>query len=261
MFAQRREAACGGRYATRGACGKSPAGLRILIPGYTQWSWRQRERALVFFGSFAAALGVGMFAWGTRTGAAVLAFAFGAHVVSVVDVFKQSAFPGFGRWVPVISASAGLGIGIYAPAVAVATLVAWPGIRAAAPLDGYLVNCWAYRGAVPRRGDWIWLGPTADQPPRVGRIVAQAGQVVEWSRRQWWVDGQAVRLPASVAAPDRLRELAFAVPEDHVVIAAEAGSCSPGASTAQSLLLVPRDRILGRAWAKLYPLWSRRLLP
>ena len=49
-----------------------PAGLRILVPGYAQWSWRQRERALVFFGSFAAALLVGLFAWGTRTGAAVL---------------------------------------------------------------------------------------------------------------------------------------------------------------------------------------------
>src|SRR5262245_13218377 len=70
---------------------QSPAGLGILIPGYAQWRWNQRERALVLFGSFAAALVVGAFAWGTATGAAVLAFAFAAHVVSVVDVFRQSA--------------------------------------------------------------------------------------------------------------------------------------------------------------------------
>src|SRR5262249_10916204 len=100
-----------------------------------------------------------------------------------------------------------------------------------------------------------------DPAPRVGRIVAQPGQVVEWSRQQWWVDGQAVRLPATVAAAGGLRELAFAVPEDHVVITAEAGTSAPGGWTSETLLPVPRDRILGRAWAKLYPLWSRKLLP
>src|SRR5262245_14529831 len=76
------------------------AGLRILVPGYAQWSWRQRERAAVLFGSFAMALIVATFCWGTRTGLAILAFAFGTHVVSVVDVVRQSAFPGFGRWAP-----------------------------------------------------------------------------------------------------------------------------------------------------------------
>lgn len=37
--------------------GKSRAGLKILIPGYVQWTWRQRERAAVIFGSFAMAMG------------------------------------------------------------------------------------------------------------------------------------------------------------------------------------------------------------
>ena len=70
--------AAGGRKA--GGAVERPAGLRILIPGYAQWSWRQRERGLVFFGSFAAALAVGLFTWGTGASAAILMFAFVAHV-------------------------------------------------------------------------------------------------------------------------------------------------------------------------------------
>src|SRR5689334_15841911 len=45
----------GERGARRGAHelrAKSRAGLKILIPGYVQWTWRQRERAAVLFGSF-----------------------------------------------------------------------------------------------------------------------------------------------------------------------------------------------------------------
>src|SRR3954468_18765380 len=101
-------------------------GLRVLIPGYPQWAWRQRERALVLIGSYAVALGVGLFAWGTPIGLAILAFAYGTHVVSAADAVRQGAFPGFGRWVPMISATGGLGMGIYLPAVAMATLFAWP---------------------------------------------------------------------------------------------------------------------------------------
>src|SRR5262245_6136862 len=94
---------------------KSRAGILILIPGYAQWSWRQRERALVLFGSFAVSIAVGLFCWGTPTGLAILAFAFGAHVFSVADVVRQSAFPGFGRWAPWVSASGGLALGVYVP--------------------------------------------------------------------------------------------------------------------------------------------------
>ena len=137
--------------------GRPRAGLKVLVPGYAQWSWRQRERGLVLFGSFAAALAVGGFAWGTRTGLAVLAFAFGTHVVSVVDVIRQSAFPGFGRWVPLFSASTGLGLAMYAPALALASLVAWPAYRGGSTRDAYLVDYGAYREVGPKRGDWVWL--------------------------------------------------------------------------------------------------------
>src|SRR5436305_4037899 len=117
-------------------------GLRILIPGYPQWAWRQRERALVLFGSFAASLGAGVFAWGTRPSLVILAFAFGTHVVSAADAIRQAAFPGFGRWVPVVSASAGLGLGGYGPMLALAAVRAWPGFGGGSARDGYLINPW-----------------------------------------------------------------------------------------------------------------------
>jgi hypothetical protein len=99
-------------------CGGSPAGLKILIPGYPQWSWQQRERALVLFGSYVVSLAIGLFAWGTPVGLLVLAFAYGTHVASATDVVRQQAFPGFGRWVPMISTSGGLGLGLYVPTLA-----------------------------------------------------------------------------------------------------------------------------------------------
>jgi len=238
---------------------KPSAGLRILIPGYAQWSWRQRERALVLFVSFAAALAVGLFAWGTRTGVAVLAFAFGTHVLSVVDVLKQSAFPGFGRWMPLASASGGLALGVYAPTLALATLVAWP-VAGGGPLpDGYLVNFWAYRQSEPKRSDWVWVRPSPWSAPRVGRIVAGPGEMVEWSDKQLHVNGREIS-PAipfrSAVTPD---ELSFVVPRGYLLInpTADAAQASP----LDGLILVERSQVKGKAWAQVYPVWNRRLLP
>src|SRR4051812_33745719 len=153
-------------------------GVRILVPGSAQWSWRQRERAMVLFGSFAAALVVGVFAWGTWVGLAMLAFAFGTHVAATVDVIRQRAFPGPGPWMPVISATGGLALGIYAPGLLVATGFAWPVLDDGAAPGGYLVDCWAYRGRAPAPGDWVWLRPSPWGTPRVARVVAGAGQGV-----------------------------------------------------------------------------------
>src|SRR3954454_9518225 len=70
-------------------------GLRVLIPGYPQWAWRQRERALVLIGYYAVALGVGLFASGPPIWLPLLAFASGTHVVSAASGVRQGAFPGF----------------------------------------------------------------------------------------------------------------------------------------------------------------------
>lgn len=237
---------------------KSPAGLRVLIPGYVQWSWRQRERAAILFGSFTAAVTVAVFAWGTRMGLAVLVFAFGTHVISVVDALRQTAFPGFGRWMPLVSASGGLALGVYVPSLLVASVVAWPARdgRFSEP-EGYLVNCWAYHERPPSQGDWIWLRSSPGGVPRIGRVVAGAGQEVEWSKNRLTIHGSKRNLGSPFRSASPPEELAFVVPEGHVLIDPQARSSQ---GSMNGLVLVPREQVAGRAWARMYPLWEREIL-
>src|SRR5438094_698942 len=109
------------------SCGSPAAGWRALVPGYAQWSCGQRDRGVVRFGSFASALVASVFAWGTPLGLGLLAFAFGAHVASVVDALRQAAFPPMGRWAPWLATGGWLGVLIYGPLLASLSLLAWPG--------------------------------------------------------------------------------------------------------------------------------------
>lgn len=238
-----------------------PAGARLLVPGLAQWGWRQPERALVLFGSFASALGAGLFAWGTWGGVLLLLFAFGTHVTSSADAIRQGAFPGFGRLVPWASASAGLGLGCYAPALLLATLLAWPGVRGGPSGDGYLINRWAYGRNAPTAGEWVWIDGEDGQAPWVARVLATPGQAVSWVEDRLRVAGRTTT-PAFGTGGGRLAELTFEVPEGHVLVAGEAtaGGTPPG-TPARELRLVARRAVVGRAWARLYPVWERGLLP
>jgi hypothetical protein len=238
--------------------GRSRAGLKILIPGYPQWSWRQRARGFVLFGSYLVALGVGLFSWGTPVGAVVLAFAYGSHVASATDVIRQEAFPGFGRWVPLFSTSGGLGLGLYGPALALASLVAWPGMGDGLARDGYLVNCRAYRTAPPEHGEWVWLRSSPWGQGRLGRIVAGPGQEVEWSVEQLRVEGELRSGGVSWLPPRIPADLALVVPGNHALVApVSSGSAKTGQKTP---VLVPCGEIVGRAWARYYPIRERQLL-
>lgn len=227
-------------------------GGRIVVPGWPQWSWGQRQRAAALLGTFGAAAGVGLFAWGSPMGLALLAVAFGMHVASAADALRQQAFPGFGPLVPWAWSSAALGGVAYAPAFGVALAVAWPVARPEAPQAGFLVNRWAFREAEPTPGAWLWCdGPGG---PGVARALAGPGARVEWRGGRLDVDGAEIPLPWTAGlAPDRL---ALEVPPDHVLVLT---SPRPGSPT-PSWLLLHRDRILGRAWAQHAPLWDRRLL-
>ena len=50
----------------------SPLGYKMIVPGWPQFSWGQRQRGLVLVGSFAVALTVGLWTWGTVLGLGVL---------------------------------------------------------------------------------------------------------------------------------------------------------------------------------------------
>ena len=238
---------------------RRPAGARIIVPGYPQWAWRQRDRALVLFGSYAVALLVGAFTWGTATGLAVLAFAFATHAASAADAIRQAAFPGLGRLVPGFTAAAGLGAICYGPALAMASVLAWPVTPEERPREGYLVNRWAYReGGDPVPGETIWLRPARGARPRIARVVAGPGQRLEWSAGRLRVDDREVE-GSPFRASGSPGELALTVPEGHVLVSF---AVDPAASRSMpgGWEIVDRADVQGRAWALSYPIGSRRLL-
>jgi hypothetical protein len=75
------------------------------------------------------------------------------------------------------------------------------------------------------------------------------------------VEGEGVPWDAPRSAW-RLRELAFLVPEGRALVAPEGLPDRDDVKGAAScgLVLVETDRIEGRAWARLYPVWDRGLL-
>jgi hypothetical protein len=238
--------------------GPAPLGPLILVPGYPQWSWSQRERAFVLFGSFLAALTVGVFTWGSLISLAVLAFAFLTHAFSAADAIRQYAFPGFGRMVPALSASAGLGAVCYAPVLVMASVYAWPIVLDENPREGYLVNRWAYGEEVPKTGETVWLRSSRGARPKVARVLAGPNQRIEWSGGVFRVDDQVVE-DSPFGLTGSPGELKLTIPEGRLMVAFGAdpkrGNGVPGGWE-----IVDRSDIRGRAWARSYPIWDRRLL-
>lgn len=234
------------------------AGLRALVPGAAHWYWGQRERGFVLFISYFAGILGAAFAWGTWPGAWLLFFSFLVHALSSFDVVRQRSFPGPATWAVVLGTCGGLGAGIYLPGLTLVTLVAWPGLREGAP-DGFLVNCWAYHAREPERDELIWYRPTPWGSPRVGRVVAGRGQEVDWSGGELRIDSRPDQKTGPVTSTIGPRTLLYRVPEGHVLVRPEERGM-PARTPADGLALVSQDQILGRAWARLYPVRERRLL-
>jgi hypothetical protein len=236
----------------------SPAGFKLLVPGWPQLSWGQRERAMVLMGSFVLALVVGTWTWGTWVSFAFFAFAFLAQVTATTDALRQSSFPTYSSRASLILVSASFGLVVYGPATLVLSALAWPGFSQDETHNGYAVNRWAYRHTTPRRGEWIWTSLQSNGAPRAAQIVATAGQEVEWTGRSWRIDGLPCPLRASLRLTAWPQACRFQVPSDQVLVEPEQADTST--STTGPLVLVRSDEIVGRAWAQLYPMWDRHLL-
>ncbi len=234
-----------------------PAGFRVLIPGYPQWLWRQSERGAILGGTYLAAMAVGLFAWGSPLGLAMLGLGFFTHVASASDAIRQGAFPGFGRWVPTVSATAGLGLGCYGPAAAMGVLLAWPGGPLGADHERYAVNRCAFRSSDPQSGDWVWYRTPDGQGFGLGRLVGRSGQSVEWSSEGVRVDHQPLSWRPDAPDGEPL-DLSMTVPDGQLLVSPM--PAAPGTKTSCGLLLVARDGVVGRPWAQLYPVWTRRIL-
>src|SRR5262249_9346749 len=124
---------------------EAPAGLRVLVPGWPQFSWGQRDRGWVLLGSFAFAGGGGLLTWGTWVGWTFFAFAFFAHVSSSTDAIRQASFPVYPRRAAILVTAGSLALVLYLPSVTLLLATAWPGFSADRASSGYLVNSWAYR--------------------------------------------------------------------------------------------------------------------
>ena len=232
-------------------------GLSVLIPGAPQWRWGQSERSAFLFGSFVTGLGVGLFTWGTRTGLALIGFAFLIHVISASDAIRQCSFPGFEKWVPTTSAFVGLAFVLYGPLLLAGSVIAWPVIGVGENPEGYLIDLTAYKGAIPDSGDMVWLGAHGgERRGRMAEVIARAGQNVEWTGRRLRVDGRRVDL-SPFLTDQASSEMEFQVPEGQILVASRVSD----SLISRSWECVPDFRAEGRAWAKLYPVWDRRLLP
>jgi hypothetical protein len=230
----------------------------ILIPGLPQWSWDQRERSLFLAGSFTVAVLVGVLTWGTSVGLGILMFAFATHVYSAVDAIRQNAFPGFGRLVPTLTASAGLGGIVYVPALVLASVYAWPVAPEERPREGYLVNRRAYRHEEPKAGETVWLDSKRGDRSKVARIAATSGQRIEWVGDEFRVDDKPV-VDQPLPKSDLPAELKLTIPQGHLLVYFP-NQPRPRPGMSGGWEIIEQREIRGRAWARAYPIWSRGLL-
>jgi hypothetical protein len=236
----------------------TPPGFRLVVPGLPQLSWLQHERAAVLIVSYLTALVVVAWTWGTWVSWVFLGYAFFAHAVSAADALRQSSFPACSSRTAFIWVFVNLGLLVYLPGTLVLLTLAWPGFSDPETGTGYVVNRWAYRRAAPRPGEWIWTNLGSRGRPHAAQVVAIGGQEVEWTGRNWRIDGMARPLsgsPRITAWPQTCR---FHVPSDQYLV--EPAEAEESTSAIGPMVLVPSDAIVGRAWARLYPMWDRRLL-
>lgn len=237
---------------------ESPAGLRVLVPGWPQFSWGQRERGWVLLGSFAFAMVAGVLTWGTWVGWSFFGFAFLAHVTSTSDAIRQGSFPIYPRRAAVSMITGAFAVLLYLPTLSALFVTACPSFAPDRTGNGYLVNCWAYRGAQPRQGHCVWLRMPPHSQLHAARVVAVSEQEVEWTGRKWRVDGQEQRLHSPLRMTAWVQVCRFKVPAGQILVEPE--DDEPSSATSGPLLLVSQEQIVGRAWAQYYPVWDRRLL-
>jgi len=248
--------ACGRHVHAEGAFYSQPA-LGLIVPGFAQIAWGQGHRGSVFLLTFLSALTTSLFSWGSLLGWGFFGLALITHLLSSLDVLNQRSFPVFPRGTALAATSVATTLLLYLPIAALLEVYAFPAQSEHSASAGYLVNRLAYEVAEPATGDWIWLRLSPTGSSRAGLVVGVAGQEVEWTGKGWKVDGRDIALQAG-SFPYYPKGWRFRVPDQHVLIGPELDAAR--IEKIAPLVIVGRDQIVGRAWARYYPFWDRCLL-
>ena len=185
----------------------APRWWSLLVPGLPQIQRGERRRGRVLLVVYLGLMAAGLVTCGTGLGSMLLGLAFAAHVAAIADAFgARSQTFGDSLRLTVMT--------MFVLATLVYMPTGWAISRVATPLritgvmppfqEGDVV--WYNRSSTPEVGDLVVYDlPQASvagrteggqamrvqiQGDRINRVVAVAGQRVEWAEQQLVVDGQ-----------------------------------------------------------------------
>lgn len=231
---------------------------RVLVPGYNQWAWGQRQRALVLGGTYFSSFATSLLLWGNPASWLFIGFAIAAQTTAWIDAQRQDPFSGFTPTSVLAGAGGCISLALHAPLFIILTLAAWPGASKLEEGGTYLINRLAYHNVPPAAGDWVWLHGSASRAHHLARVVAVGGQEVEWTGRRWRVDGKNVDVESSRKLSGYPERWKFRVPGNHSLLDPEIEFKAGESPT--PLIVVENGQIAGRVWARCTPFWERRLL-
>jgi signal peptidase I len=254
---------------------------RLIVPGWAQLHQGQRALGLLFLCGWGAFLLLTLLFYGSVPGSVFIGLAFSVHVSSCISILHRAGIDSRGFWVNTAVVFLGLLLCVYLP-------VGWLSSRLVSPVlieddyapffsgDVLLYSPAGYWWRAPRPGDVVVYRQRAVQyqlpaplhtavlireGQRLDRILAVAGDNVEWKDGRLTVNGEASALQPlnpKVIIP----KMTFVVPAGHYLILPTVGPELPGGLNVRGwreLALVDAEGIVGRVLVRSYPLtrWRR----
>lgn len=248
--------------------------IRMLVPGWPQWSRGYVTRGRLFFGVYCLLLFCGVLMSGWSIGSLCLGLAFSVHLASIVESLVVRFAQFRDRLVFTGLCGVMLALFLYIPVGWAISRVATP-IQIAqrqAPFEAGDV-LWYNRWASPTRGDLVlYEVPSARlggrqrgyaanfvvQGQRINRLVALPGQAITWREGQLLVDGQPSPWQSRFKTGN-----SFRVPAGYVLILPDS-AIPVGANLSSAdwrlLALVPQRRVAGRLYFRSQPLWRMSII-
>ena len=253
---------------------------RLVVPGWSQLHDGRTTLGRLLLMGYCGCMMAAILCFGSSICSVMLGMAFACHGASVFDVARRSS-PGIrDRFFHMLLGCGLLAAFVYLPVYTLATSIVNPIVILAdrPPLrsgDVLLVRAFAHDGTPPRVGDVVQYQMTEARVrgqtpaggaamfefrgPRIDRVLAGAGQVIDWNGGQLTVDGQ----PSSVRPLNPQgagQRLSFTVPTGCCFILPSTDLVNvqfqATAENWKQLSLVPVSQIEGRVIWRSWP-WTR----